>query len=223
MDNQILGSTLSGKIVELRKKAGMTQEQLADKLGLSFQAVSKWENGQSFPDILLLPELGKIFGVSIDALFGLETPSAPPVEMPAANLPWPDDQTLRLVLFQGRQLLKNEDSKHEKLHFIYDGAALNVTSQCSITCDTIEHDAAAGCNLTCGDIGGSCSANGTVNCGDINGSCSAGGTVNCGDIGGNCEAGGSVDCGDIGGDCTAGGSIDCGDIGGSIQNGNNRH
>lgn len=57
------------KIRELRKKRGITQEQLANVIGVSFQAVSKWENGIALPDITLAPMLAKYFGVSMDELF----------------------------------------------------------------------------------------------------------------------------------------------------------
>ena len=59
------------KIKQLRHKAGLTQEQLAEQLGVSAQAVSKWENAATLPDITLLPALSGVFGVSIDELFDL--------------------------------------------------------------------------------------------------------------------------------------------------------
>ena len=62
---------LGAKIKHLRCKAGLTQEQLAEKLGLSGQSVSKWENAVAMPDITLLPKLAEEFGVSIDELFDL--------------------------------------------------------------------------------------------------------------------------------------------------------
>ena len=62
---------LGKKIRQLRFKAGLTQEQLAQRLGLGAQSVSKWENAVAMPDISLLPELAEIFGVSIDDLFDL--------------------------------------------------------------------------------------------------------------------------------------------------------
>ena len=62
---------LGNKIRQLRCKASLTQEQLAEKLGLSAQSVSKWETGASMPDISLLPMLSEVFGVSIDELFDL--------------------------------------------------------------------------------------------------------------------------------------------------------
>ena len=62
---------LGKKIRQLRFKAGLTQEQLAEKLGIGAQAVSKWENAVAMPDISLLPSLAETFGVSIDELFDL--------------------------------------------------------------------------------------------------------------------------------------------------------
>ena len=64
---------LGKKIRQLRFKAGWTQEQLADKLGIGPQSVSKWENAVAMPDISTLPLLAEIFGVSIDELFDLST------------------------------------------------------------------------------------------------------------------------------------------------------
>ena len=62
---------LGKKIRQLRFKAGLTQEQLAEKLGIGAQSVSKWENAVAMPDISALPLLAEIFGVSIDDLFDL--------------------------------------------------------------------------------------------------------------------------------------------------------
>ncbi len=62
---------LGKKIRQLRFRAGLTQEQLADRLGVGAQAVSKWENTVAMPDITLLPCLAEIFGVTIDDLFDL--------------------------------------------------------------------------------------------------------------------------------------------------------
>ena len=62
---------LGKKIRQLRLKAGFTQEQLADKLGIGPQSVSKWENSVAMPDITTLPLLAETFGVQIDDLFDL--------------------------------------------------------------------------------------------------------------------------------------------------------
>ena len=58
------------KISNLRKEKNMTQMELADKLGISFQAVSNWERGNSMPDISKLPELAEVLEVSVDELLG---------------------------------------------------------------------------------------------------------------------------------------------------------
>ncbi|MBR5869541.1 MAG: helix-turn-helix transcriptional regulator [Clostridia bacterium] len=60
------------QITILRRERDMTQEQLANLIGVSAQTVSKWECATTMPDILLLPILSEIFNISIDALFGLE-------------------------------------------------------------------------------------------------------------------------------------------------------
>ena len=60
------------KIKELRKAQDVTQEKLADYLNISYQAVSKWENGLALPDITLLPKLANFFGVSTDELLDLK-------------------------------------------------------------------------------------------------------------------------------------------------------
>lgn len=63
--------TLGKRIAALRKAHGWTQEQLAEKIGISAQAVSKWENDQSCPDVMTLPLLAGLFGVSVDGLLGV--------------------------------------------------------------------------------------------------------------------------------------------------------
>ena len=59
---------LADKIIELRKRQGMSQEELAEKLGVSRQSVSKWEGAQSTPDLNRILQLSEIFGVSTDTL-----------------------------------------------------------------------------------------------------------------------------------------------------------
>lgn len=60
--------TLGTRIALLRKQKPMTQEELAEKMGVSSQAVSKWENDVSCPDIQLLPRLARLLGVTVDEL-----------------------------------------------------------------------------------------------------------------------------------------------------------
>ena len=61
------------KLLELRKKEGFSQEELAEKVNVSRQSVSKWESGQSTPEMDKLILLSNIFNISIDELVGKES------------------------------------------------------------------------------------------------------------------------------------------------------
>ena len=63
-----MNETMGNRIAKYRKAKGMTQEELANAMGVSSQAVSKWENDASCPDISLLPQLSKVLGISTDEL-----------------------------------------------------------------------------------------------------------------------------------------------------------
>ena len=63
-----MNETIGNRIAKFRKARGMTQEELANQLGVSSQAVSKWENDASCPDISLLPQLSRVLGVTTDEL-----------------------------------------------------------------------------------------------------------------------------------------------------------
>ena len=66
-------TTIGEKIKFLRITQGMTQEKLGERLGISAQAVSKWERGVTYPDIVYLPSLTKALDTSADALLGIES------------------------------------------------------------------------------------------------------------------------------------------------------
>ena len=63
---------LGTRLKELRKERGLTQEQLAERLSVAFQTVSKWENGVSNPDFSLIAPLAEALQVSTDELLGTE-------------------------------------------------------------------------------------------------------------------------------------------------------
>lgn len=67
-----MNNTIGKKIAALRKDKGYTQDELAERLGVSAQAVSKWENDLSCPDIMLLPELARLFDTTVDELLSGE-------------------------------------------------------------------------------------------------------------------------------------------------------
>lgn len=77
--------TLEEKIKHYRKQAGLSQEKMAEKIGVSRQAITKWENGETMPDIEKCDRLAAFYGIKIDALLHYEekvgkTKVAPPPE-----------------------------------------------------------------------------------------------------------------------------------------------
>ena len=70
--------TLREKLIVLRDRAGLSQMELADRLGVSRQAVSRWESGDTTPSVDKLKTLARIYGVSLDWLFGDTADGEPP-------------------------------------------------------------------------------------------------------------------------------------------------
>lgn len=88
--------TLGQKISDLRKRSNMTQEDLAQKLGISSQAVSKWENDLSIPDVPLIIEMSDMFGVSLDELLKDREPTT---QLVAEGMKKPvDKMILRIIV-----------------------------------------------------------------------------------------------------------------------------
>ena len=211
---------MGARILRRRKEKGLTQEALANTLGVSNQAVSKWEGDICCPDIALLPLLADTLEMTLDELFGRESKAASaPVNdqvLPvAAELPWEDDDSIHAVLFQGHRLLQPKQGslfRHDKydeirktveLHF--SGSAQDIYSDFSIVCTdtTIGGNVKAGDGITCGDIGGNVQAGDNVTCGNVGGDVSASDSVRCGEVRGNVRASDSVTCGDISGSVSA--------------------
>ena len=74
-------------IAQRRKELGLTQQKLAEQLNISFQAVSKWENGSTQPDIILLPEIARILHTTTDAVLGYARPHMTHYEEKYASTP----------------------------------------------------------------------------------------------------------------------------------------
>ena len=219
--------TIGSVIATYRKNLGLTQDGLAQQLGVTNQAVSKWESDQSCPDILLLPKLADIFGITIDELFGRETPEPESVEsaelVPAPvvesnDLPWPDDDTLRIVMYRGHNYLAS-CPEQEKITFEYNGPALNVDCAVNLSCNDVAGDAHAKGNLTCDTVYGNVQSGGNVACDDVAGNISARGNVNCDGVEGNINAGGNVTCDEVEGSVYAGGNVICDEISGNATAG----
>ena len=93
-----MNTTLGQRIAMLRKQKNLTQDALADAMGVSAQAVSKWENDLSCPDIMILPKLANHLGVSVDEL--LTGNSGPETRLATPETAKPADQQLLRVFVQ---------------------------------------------------------------------------------------------------------------------------
>ena len=100
---------LAANILKYRKKSGLSQDELAQKLGVTFQAVSKWENAKAAPDITFLPIMADIFGCYIDELFSREIKTEIHYDH-CAEFPWADDNTIRIFQTVGKKIIKSQEA-----------------------------------------------------------------------------------------------------------------
>ena len=224
---------MGARISERRRNKGLTQEALAKMLGVSNQAVSKWESDVCCPDIALLPQLVDALEMTLDELFGRACKAAianDQILPVAAELPWADDESIHAVLFQGHRLLQpkegslfrrdkyDEIRKSVELHF--SGTAQDIYSDFSVVCTNsmIHGSVRAGDGVKCGDVGGDVQAGDGVTCsGDVKGNVRAGDSVSCGSVGGDVQASDSVRCGDVQGNVRASDSVHCSTVVGDVN------
>lgn len=102
---ECINTVLATNILKFRQIQGMTQKELAEKLGVSNQSISKWETAKSTPDIALLPILADVFHCYIDQLFSRQVVVEPHFDL-CTEFPWPDDTIMREVLCNGRKIIK---------------------------------------------------------------------------------------------------------------------
>lgn len=98
-------SNIGERIAYYRRLNAMTQEELAERLNVSAQAVSKWEQKINSPDIMLLPEIADVFNISIDELFGRKINTEPVFEL-VESVPWDDDRKIRFAVYHGKKLMQ---------------------------------------------------------------------------------------------------------------------
>lgn len=215
---------LNDTISLYRKKLGFTQEELARKLGVTNQSVSKWETAQCYPDVTLLPKLAEIYDISIDELFGKEPPP-----QDGCHLPMSDENTCRVVVVCGNQVVAAENldkpmqlefPKHCPEHF-------KVEVFGSIECESgVYGDVVVHGNIECMQVNGDIKeCNGYISCnGSINGSVNSGSFVSSGGgINGGVNCGNNVSCGgNVNGAVCCGDNVSCGgDIQGNVECGGN--
>ncbi len=203
---ETVNEILSGNIVAFRKEKGMTQNDFAEQLGVTYQAVSKWENGKSAPDIGFLPQIADIFNCTLDELFS-RSQTTPAV---ATDPPFEDDGIIRGVVYRGKTMLTVTDPLQEKFTFEVQGEIRDVQSRCNVT--------------VTGSVLGKCKAGHSVTVnGNIDGGCEAGHSVSvANNLTGGCQTGHSLSIGNnLYGGCTAGFAVACGNnIEGDVAAGN---
>ena len=101
-----MSETLGMSIALYRKEKGLKQDELAEILGVSPQAVSKWENDQTCPDISLLPKLSKILGVTVDELLSGKQAATAVRLVPEGERKDIRDMMLRIIVEDGGDKIK---------------------------------------------------------------------------------------------------------------------
>lgn len=217
------------RIGELRKKAGMTQAELADKLMVSHQAVSQWERSETLPDVMTLPVIAELFSVSTASLFIHDTAGE---IIESCNEPeedtgtrskkaelfshFPDDDTLRAVLvYKGKIVEQKELPQNLAERVMINFSDMRIRNIDSVFSVSIEGNVEGMINTVNGVISVDGNVEGTVN--TVNGKI----TINDSVDGSVATVNGKINiAGDLNGDINAenGTTINCeGDINGSIK------
>ncbi|MCM1333771.1 MAG: helix-turn-helix domain-containing protein [Bacteroides sp.] len=173
---------IGSNIKYLRQKNNLTQEALAERLGVSYQAVSKWETGVNTPDISLLPPIAECFGVSIDALFSDHIS-----DRIIASDRIKDDDVIRVVQMRGKQILdiSAPSQNHPPIEIAFPHDCNNETQYFKVE--------VFGDLVSDSSVNGDVVCHGTMECGSINGDVRASGDIKVGEI----RSHGNITCRDI--------------------------
>lgn len=207
------------KIRKARKVQNLSQEDLAGEIGISVQAVSKWECGQSCPDIMYLPHIADYLEVSLDDLLREETSEfVRPQRLGKIELP--DDGKVRIFQCIGNRVItQNElEGKSQKdIPVIPLAIETNQMPKGNLCIEIwgsaqiegfIQGDVSAGTSVTCEGVQGDVNAGGSVICANVAGDANTRGSVTCANVIGDVNAGGSVTCAGVAGDVSTGGSCE---------------
>lgn len=119
-------TTLGQRIAELRRQKGLTQEALAEALGVTPPAISKWENSATCPDILLLPSLAKMLSVTVDALLTTDEPG-PQIRL--ARRPVYESDWVCLYLDTVRLPNGEVIDGYHQLHYPHESVSIVITNE----------------------------------------------------------------------------------------------
>ena len=166
--------SIGKNIARFRKAKGWTQAELGERIGVSNQAVSKWESETSMPDVMLLPVLADAFECYIDELFSREVKTETHYDH-CAEFPWPDDNTIRVFQTLGKKIIKSQEANtcievafprncNETTRQYFKVEIFgNLVSDSSINGDVICHG-----HIDCHEINGDVSAQSSITAYEIN-------------------------------------------------------
>ncbi len=169
-----LNTVLAANISKYRKRSGLSQVELAERLGVTFQAVSKWETAKCAPDIALLPIMADLFGCYIDELFSRDVKTEIHYDH-CAEFPWADDNVVRIFQTIGKKIIKKQEDNNcievifprncnetTRQYFKVEVFG-NIVSDSSINGDVICHG-----RIDCHEINGNITSQGDVSAYQIN-------------------------------------------------------
>lgn len=166
--------SIGKNIASFRKAKGWTQAELGEKIGVSNQAVSKWESGTSMPDVMLLPVLADAFECYIDELFSRGVKTEIHYDH-CAEFPWADDNTIRIFQTVGKKIIKSQETNtcievafprncNETTRQYFKVEVFgNLFSDSSINGDVVCHG-----YIDCHEINGDVSSQGSITAHEIN-------------------------------------------------------
>ena len=202
-------NNFSAQFRELRKTADISQEEIAERLNVSPQAVSKWENDKSIPDVDMLIEIARLFKVSLDTLIvgdGF-----------CKNVNGvPNDEKLRVVFCRGKYVVRAGEIGAPIKIEADNGCDLDVWGNATVN-GNVKGDIKAGGGVNCDKVEGNVTAGAGVNCDEVNGNITAGASINCDAINGNASAGANIVCDDIGGNVDCASTLQCDNISGNVS------
>ncbi len=203
---------IGNNIKKLRLCKQITQEVLAKALGVSSQAVSKWETGTNAPDISMLPQIADFFGTSIDFLFREEN-----VFATIKSEYIKDDDVYRIVLTRGLQVIKATYETDKPFEIVLpDDKDVNIEVFGHMDCSSISGNVISHQYLVSNSIGGNVVSHQYIESNSIGGHASCDQYIECNSIGGHATCRGNIECDSIGGNIKYANSITCGDINGNV-------
>ena len=234
-----ISENISNNIKRYRREFGLSQEQLAEKLNLTSQAVSKWECMQSIPDIDSIIALCELFGISTDKLLLNKDPEVQYIYVEKEKTRderentyyfagVPEDNKLRVLQFKGRKWIR-EDEYDPEVYIpirinegisLFNKLAVEIRGNVKFNGSTVGGDVFCGnadvvnCagDVSCGNVG-RIECSGDISCGNVENIGACTGDISCGNVGRIESCAGDISCGEVHSIENCGAEINCSGVG----------